>query len=231
VSLAVAIDDPALYAAWALADALERRGIQIGGRPLARHWYANQAGAAPAPEGVELARRSSPPLVEILRIIDKVSQNLYAEMVLREVGRARQGTGSREAGLAEERAFLAECGIAETGYHFADGSGLSPSGLVTPAALTRLLRAMYHSPVRDAWISLLAVGGQDGTLAGRFGGRPAARRIRAKTGTHTHVAALAGYIESRSRGELAFSILANNYQAPAGEIRAVIDRIALLLAE
>lgn len=231
VTLRVAIDDPALYAAHALADALGRRGVQIAGRPRPRHWYANQEGAPPAPDGLELARRNSPPLVEILRIIDKVSQNLYAEMVLREVARARKGIGSREAGLGEARAFLAEMGIEDADCHFVDGSGLSPADLVTPAAVVKLLRHMHGSPVRDAWISLLPVGGEDGTLSVRFEGKPEARRIHAKTGTLDHAAALSGYAESRSHGLVAFSILTNNFNAPGAEIRAVIDKIALLLTE
>jgi serine-type D-Ala-D-Ala carboxypeptidase/endopeptidase (penicillin-binding protein 4) len=231
VALRVAIDDPALYAAHALADALGRRGVQVAGGPRARHWYSNQEGAPPAPSGVELARRSSPPLVEILRIIDKVSQNLYAEMVLREVARVRKGTGSREAGLEEARAFLTEMGIEDADCHFVDGSGLSPADLVTPAAVMKLLRHMHESPVRDAWISLLPVGGEDGTLSVRFEGKPEARRIHAKTGTLTHAAALSGYAESRSHGFVAFSILVNNFNAPGAEIRAVIDKIALMLTE
>lgn len=231
VTLRVAIDDPALYAAYALADALSRRGVQIGGRPRARHWYANQEGVPPAPGGVELARRSSPPLVEILRIIDKVSQNLHAEMVLREVARSRKGIGSREAGLEEARAFLAELGLEDADCHFVDGSGLSPSDLVAPAAVVKLLRYMHGSPVRDAWISLLPVGGEDGTLSARFNGKPEAHRIHAKTGTLDHAAALSGYAESRSHGLLAFSILTNNFNAPGAEIRAVIDKIALMLTE
>jgi D-alanyl-D-alanine carboxypeptidase/D-alanyl-D-alanine-endopeptidase (penicillin-binding protein 4) len=230
-SLLLAIDDPALYAACALAGALTRRGIAISGRPVALHRFANQTEAPPAPTGLGLARRDSPPLIELLRIIDKVSQNLHAEMVLREVARVRKGTGSREAGLEEAGAFYSEIGLADTQYRFLDGSGLSPGGLVAPAAVVKLLGAMYRSQYRDVWISLLPLGGEDGTLATRFEGSSEARRIHAKTGTLSHVAALSGYADSRSRGWLAFSILVNNFNAPGAEIRALIDKIALLLTE
>jgi D-alanyl-D-alanine carboxypeptidase/D-alanyl-D-alanine-endopeptidase (penicillin-binding protein 4) len=236
--LLLAIDDPALYAAYALSDALTRRGVAISGRPVARHRFANEVldlttgpAASPAASGVELARRSSPPLVELLRIIDKVSQNLHAELVLREVARLRRNIGSREAGLEELRQFLTEAAIEETSYRIEDGSGLSRLNLVTPDTVARLLAHMYRSPHRDAWLSLLPIGGEDGTLASRFDGNPEARRIRAKTGTVSHVSALAGYVESRSRGLLAFSILANNYNAPASEIRTIIDRIGIVLAQ
>jgi D-alanyl-D-alanine carboxypeptidase/D-alanyl-D-alanine-endopeptidase (penicillin-binding protein 4) len=230
-TLLLAIDDPALYAARALAEALARRGIRIGGSAAARHRYANQESTPAGTGGVELARRASPPLIEALRIIDKVSQNLHAEMVLREVARARRGTGSGEAGLEEARAFLAEAGIEESEYRFEDGSGLSRLGLVTPAAIAKLLCYMYASPHRDAWISLLPLGGEDGTLSTRFNGNREGRRIRAKTGSLGHVAALSGYAESKTRGMVAFAILANNFNAPSSEVRAVIDRIALALAE
>ena len=226
----LALDDPALYAAFALADALTRRGVAISGRPVARHRFANQDNLPP-PAGVELARRTSPPLLEVLRIIDKVSQNLHAELVLREVARARHNIGSRQAGLEESRQFLAEAGVEETGYRFEDGSGLSRLNLVTPDSVVRLLRHMHRSPNKDAWLSLLPVGGQDGTLSTRFDKDPAGPRIRAKTGTLSHVSALSGYVDSTSRGRLAFSILVNNYNPPASEIRSVIDRIGVLLTE
>ncbi|HOK45438.1 MAG TPA: D-alanyl-D-alanine carboxypeptidase/D-alanyl-D-alanine-endopeptidase [Bryobacteraceae bacterium] len=230
IPLLLAVHDPALYAAHALADALARRGVSIGGRAVARHRFANEEAPAEA-RGVVLARRTSPPLIEALRVIDKVSQNLHAEMVLREVARIRRGKGSREAGLEEMRAFLTEVGVGAHEYDFADGSGLSRLGLVTPGALCKLLRYMYDSPHRETWLSLLPLGGEDGTLSTRFNGRRDARRIRAKTGSLTHVATLAGYAESKTRGMVAFAILANNFNAPGSEIRAVIDRIALMLTE
>jgi D-alanyl-D-alanine carboxypeptidase/D-alanyl-D-alanine-endopeptidase (penicillin-binding protein 4) len=228
--LLLAIDDPALYAACALADALERRGIEIRGRPVARHRFPSDE-AAGQPEGVELARRTSPPLGETLTILDKVSQNLHAEMALREVARVRRGTGSRQAGLEEERDFLKEAGIERGEYQFADGSGLARSGLVTPAAIVALLRYMYASMYRDQWISLLPVGGEDGTLGTRFNGNRAAARIHAKTGSLSHVAALSGYAEKASGGMLAFSILVNNFNSQGADVRALIDKIALLVAE
>lgn len=226
----VAMHDPALYAARALTDALRRRGVAVRGEPVARHRYANEPAPSSPAENVELASRESPPLIEILRVIDKVSQNLHAEIVLREVGRVVRGHGSREAGLLELAAFLDEVGVGREEYRFLDGSGLSRLNLVTPAAIVRLLEYMYRSPHRESWLALLPIGGEDGTLSSRFGGAPAARRIRAKTGTLSLSNALAGYAESR-RGMLAFAILANNALAPAAEVRAAIDKIALLLAE
>ena len=211
------IEDPALYAACAFRDALARRGIAIRGEARAVHLYPNQVadlknGPAPEPEpGVELARRDSAPLVEDLRITAKVSQNLHAEMALRAVARARRHIGSREAGIAEQQAFLDEVGIDRASYTFADGSGLSRLDLVTPAAVVRLLAHMYHSAVRDVWVGLLPVAGQDGTLHARFAGTPLTGRVFAKTGTLSHAGALSGYARRRNGRMLAFSILVNNY--------------------
>ncbi len=231
------IDDPALYAAYALRDRLLRHGIAIRGEARARHLFPSQVadlenGPAPNPEeGVELALRESAPLVEDLRITAKVSQNLHAEMALRAVAKARRRIGSREAGLAEMRVFLEEAGIGHGGYTFADGSGLSRLDLISPAAVAGLLAYLYRSAVRDQWLSLLPVSGQDGTLHARFAGSRAAGRIRAKTGSLSHVAALSGYAR-RGNGELlAFSILVNNYNGPAAVVTAAIDRICELMVE
>jgi len=231
------IEDPALYAACALRDALARRGIAIRGEARAVHLYPNQVaalatGPAPEPEpGVELARRDSAPLVEDLRITDKVSQNLHAEMALRAVAKARRHVGSREAGIAEEQAFLDEVGIDRASYTFADGSGLSRLDLVSPAAVVMLLAYMYHSAAQDAWISLLPVAGVDGTLHARFAGTAAAGRIFAKTGTLSHVAALSGYARRKNGKMLAFSILVNNYNGPPADLRAAIDQVCALMVE
>jgi serine-type D-Ala-D-Ala carboxypeptidase/endopeptidase (penicillin-binding protein 4) len=231
------VEDPALFAAVAFRDALARRGIAIRGEARAVHLYPHQVadltnGPAPDPEpGVELARRDSAPLLEDLRVTDKVSQNLHAEMALRAVARARRHVGSREAGIAEEQAFLDEVGIDRAGYTFADGSGLSRLDLVSPTAVVRLLVHMHHSAARDAWVSLLPVAGVDGTLHARFAGTTAAERIFAKTGTLSHVAALSGYAHRVNGQMLAFSILVNNYNGPAADLRAAMDRVCTLMLE
>jgi len=231
------IDDPALYAACALRDALARRGVAIRGAARALHLYPNQAGdlrkgpvAAPGP-GVELAVRESAPLLEDLRITDKTSQNLHAEMALRAVARARRQIGSREAGLAEMQAFLDEAGIERGSYRLADGSGLSRSDLVSPAAMVRLLAYLYESKLREQWLSLLPTGGEDGTLHARFVRTPAAGNIYAKTGTLAHTSALSGYARRKDGHMLAFSILVNNYDVPASEVRALMDRICTLMVQ
>ena len=231
------IHEPALYAAVALRDSLIRRGVTVRGPAVARHAYPNQfesletAPPAAAPAGVELARRESAPLAEDLRITNKVSQNLHAEMVLRAVARARRNIGSRQAGLLELADFLKEVGIEKSEYEFNDGSGLSRMNLVSPAAVVKLLRYLYASPQRDLWMGLLPVAGEDGTLNARFKGTAGAGRIRAKTGTIAHVNALSGYAETNSGRRLAFAILVNNSGVPNSEVRSAIDKIGSLIVE
>lgn len=229
VELLLGVEDPARYAAMALRRALEERGVVVDGEAAARHaWPGDTVEAA---EGLELARRVSAPLIEDLRVTDKVSQNLHAELALRAVGKARRGSGSFEAGLDEMKAFIGEAGIAPDAYTFSDGSGLARLNLVTPSAVMKLLRHMYTGPLRDDWLSLLPVGGQDGTLSTRFGDSPGAGRVHAKTGSLSHVSALSGYIQRTDGRWVAFSILVNNYRAPAVEVRGVMDRICNLIVE
>ena len=127
----LAVDDPAVFAAAMLRDALVRRGVSIRGSAAASHLLPNQVddpkrgSGPPAATGVEVAQRTSPPLIQLLQVIDKVSQNLHAEVMLREVGAVRRGIGSREAGQEEMKTFLAEIGISAGEYHLVDGSGLS----------------------------------------------------------------------------------------------------------
>ena len=117
----------------------------------------------------------SAPLLEDLRVTDKVSQNLHAELLLRAVGRARRNVGSFEAGFEEMKAFLAEAGIAPEAYNFRDGSGLARLNLVTPATVIKLLRYMYAGAAARGVAFDAAGGGQDGTLSYRFGDTPGRR--------------------------------------------------------
>jgi D-alanyl-D-alanine carboxypeptidase/D-alanyl-D-alanine-endopeptidase (penicillin-binding protein 4) len=231
------IEDPALYGAKALGQMLEQRGITVEGPVTAHHVYPEevadltQAPAVPQNSATELARHTSAPLLEDLRITDKVSQNLHAELALRAVARARRNIGSFEAGREEMKAFLGEVGVESGAYTLFDGSGLSRLDLVTPAAVVKLLRYMYDSPARVNWISLLPVAGIDGTLSSRLGEGPVLGRIHAKTGSLSHVSALSGYAERRDGQWVAFSILANNYNGSAPEIRGIMDRICTLIME
>jgi len=226
----LAVDDPAVYAAAVLRGALERRGVAVRGGAIARHRFPKDAAADSAP-AVVLATRSSPPLARLLEVIDKVSQNLHAEAVLREAGVVLKHEGSREAGLAATDDFLDGIGVRKASYAFYDGSGLARNTMVTTDAIVRLLVHMDQSSRRVEWQRLLPGAGSEGTLAKRFADHPEARRIGAKTGSLAHVRALSGYVDSASQGRLAFSLLVNNFDASDEEIARVVDQLALTLAE
>jgi D-alanyl-D-alanine carboxypeptidase/D-alanyl-D-alanine-endopeptidase (penicillin-binding protein 4) len=229
VAETIAVDDPALYGAMALYDALTRRGVAISGRPMARHRLA--ADDYEPSQGPVLASRTSPPLLHLLQTMDKVSQNLFAELMLREVGRVVRHQGTREAGLDELNGMLAELGSPKDDSRLEDGSGLSRNAMITARLMTRLLTFMYGSKYREEWLSLLPVGGEDGTLQHRLCCIADGKGIRAKTGSLSRAIALSGYADSKSRGKLAFSIIVNDFSAPGSEIRAWVDKIAVALLE
>jgi serine-type D-Ala-D-Ala carboxypeptidase/endopeptidase (penicillin-binding protein 4) len=233
--LSLGIDDPARYAALAFRQLLQARGVVVTGNAVSRHFFPyeaadlKQAAPADADSGTILAKRISAPLIEDLRVTAKVSQNLHAELDLRAVGKARRNIGTVEAGLEELKAFLTEIGVPPNGYNINDGSGLARLNLVNPATVVHLLRYMYASPARENFLSILPIGGQDGTLNSRFSSPELAGRIHAKTGSLSHVSALSGYAQRRRGDWIAFSILVNNYNGPTGEVRAVMDKICELL--
>jgi D-alanyl-D-alanine carboxypeptidase/D-alanyl-D-alanine-endopeptidase (penicillin-binding protein 4) len=222
ITESVAMDDPAQSAAALLREALIHRGVNIHGAAIARH-------LPQAIQGPVLAHRTSPPLSEILQVMDKASQNLHAEVLLREVGFRRRNLGTREASLTELSAFLRELNIDQDEFAFSDGSGLARNSLVTPAAIVKLLTALYQSSDRELWMSLWPIGGLDGTLEHRFNKRPEAQRIQAKTGSISHVRALSGYALAKDDTPLAFSILVNNFAGDTRLISKFLDEAGLAL--
>lgn len=177
-----------------------------------------------------VARRLSPPLSEIVAVINKVSQNLHAELMLREIGRAKGGRAARSAGVEQLASWLAGLVPDTRELALVDGSGLSRQALASPRVLTAVLRAMAASAEGEVFSQSLPAAGVDGTLSARFRGLGDASAIRAKTGSVRHVAALSGYATQKT-GRLAFSIVANHATAPAQEIRAAIDRIGMAILE
>src|SRR6185312_6454659 len=226
----VAVADPALFAAEALKQALEERGIVVNGEARALHRDLNNVAdpldaplLASLPSGTELASLESAPLWQIVQVVNKVSQNLHAEMLLREVGYATRNVGTLAAGLDERQKFLQQAGITNDGYDFGDGSGLARQGVTTPASTVMLLRYMWTRPEKKLWLESLPVGGVDGSLRRRFKGLDGGDRVHAKTGSLSHVAALSGYLLTRSGRWIVFSIMANAEVGNAPEVGMLFD--------
>jgi len=236
--LRLGIDDPAHYAAWRLRALLEARGVRVTGAVSARHRPLVPAddpatrGAAPparAPRQEAIARLAPPPLAEDLMLINKVSQNLHAELMLRRLGR-RDGSGSIADGLAVVRAMLDRAGVRRTDYDFSDGSGMSTYDRLAPRGVVGFLRWADAQPWGAAWRATLPVGGVDGTLARRFRGTALESRLFAKTGSLNATVALSGYMIARSGRTLIFSFYANDIPEGAGAT-AAMDAALELIAE
>src|SRR5207249_764847 len=196
----LAVPDPAEFAALLLKAALEKRGIVVSGKALARHLYPLDALERGKPslaraktlqpnylQEERVANNLSIALIETLKIMMKVSHNLYAEILLRKLGGDSVGVGSIESGVAAIRTILEKTGTAKENLHFSDGSGMSRTDLITPESLTRLLQYMHKHPQGQLFQAVLPIGGIDGTLEHRMRQTPAAGQIHAKTGTSKFV--------------------------------------------
>jgi serine-type D-Ala-D-Ala carboxypeptidase/endopeptidase (penicillin-binding protein 4) len=236
---AASVDRPALYFARMLRVSLVGRGIEVtGDAGEYEDVYAtvppgNASNGSDGPAASDLRvllTHRSPPLSEFARVQMKVSQNLYAETLLRTLG-AQTGPGTAAAGRAVVRDVLGSWGVDTDAYVQADGSGLSRYNYVCADTIVRILRRLYNDPRhRDAFIATLPIGGQDGTIARRFVGMRAAGNVRAKTGSISNVRALSGYVTTLDGEALVFSILANNFTVPQATIDAATDAIIERLA-
>jgi D-alanyl-D-alanine carboxypeptidase/D-alanyl-D-alanine-endopeptidase (penicillin-binding protein 4) len=208
----------AAAAARALAAALERRGVDVRGKPR-----AGRAPEAAAP----LASDASDPLREIVRHMNRESDNFYAELLLKELGASSTGVGTSEAGAQVVRDELRRARVPLAGVRIADGSGLSLDDRLTANALVAILRAGADDPsIRDAFVMSLAVAGVAGTLRERLGTRPTRGQVIGKTGTTNASCSLAGFVRRR----YAFAIIQNGSPVPYWSARVAQDRFVTALA-
>ena len=159
--------------------------------------------------------------------MNKPSDNLYAELLLKVVGAQVEGTpGSAEKGKKVLNKLLAEMGVDVEAIRFSDGSGVSRYGLLSPDAIISLLANMYQNfSVRNEFIASLPIAGVDGTLSRRMKGMAAEGIVHAKTGSLGGVSTLAGYTTADDGEVLAFSIMMSHFVGSTWPFRAVQDRI------
>jgi D-alanyl-D-alanine carboxypeptidase/D-alanyl-D-alanine-endopeptidase (penicillin-binding protein 4) len=210
------IADPAWFTGNLFWEALQAEGLRLRGKVV--------KGASP-PGAKTLAVHRSQALADLLRTMNKESDNLYAEQVLKVLGAERMGPpGSAEKGIQAVRMFLDTLGVKPEGCRLVDGSGLSRANALSPEVLVKVLAWMYRQfKLSPEFVSTLPVAGEDGTLTRRLS--QASRLSRAKTGTLTGVSSLAGYAVNKRGEVLAFAVLVNGAAVPASEIRDLQDEL------
>lgn len=210
------IADPAWFTGNLFREALLAEGLRIRGKVVKE---------ASPPDAKTLAVHRSQALADLLRTMNKESDNLYAEQVLKALGAERMGPpGSAEKGIQVVKMFLDTLGVKPEGYRLVDGSGLSRANALSPEVLVKVLAWMYRQfKLSPEFVSTLPVAGEDGTLTRRLS--QASRLSRAKTGTLSGVSSLAGYAVNRRGEVLAFAVLVNGASVPASEIRDLQDEV------
>jgi D-alanyl-D-alanine carboxypeptidase/D-alanyl-D-alanine-endopeptidase (penicillin-binding protein 4) len=227
VILDVPIDNPALYVSTLFRSALEHHRIRVRGNVLTATEWGEPIAYSRLPI---LAEFTSPPLRDILTVMNRMSHNLCAEMVLKTVGKESSGTGSFAAGVDYVRSMLQRNGLTSEELVMSDGSGLSRLNLCTPSLVARLLWMLWRSPWRAEFVSSLARPGEPGTLRTRLVGTLAEKNVAAKTGTLDNVSTLAGYVTTRDGEVLCVAIMTNHLLVPETVARNLQDLICMRLA-
>jgi D-alanyl-D-alanine carboxypeptidase/D-alanyl-D-alanine-endopeptidase (penicillin-binding protein 4) len=235
----ISVHRPSLWAASILLRVLKSHGISVAGTAQSRDSRVPERERF-NPEGKhELAFVTGNPLGEIIKATNKFSVNLYAELLLRTVGRERAAmlssadgpgreVGDDERGVNLVRLWLTRQGIKTSGLAIHDGSGLSRLDLITPRATVELLESIHKTNAGGVFTDSLPVAATDGTLRGRL--EPLIGRVSAKTGALTYDNSLSGYLTASDRQVFAFSVICNDFVS-AGSSISLIDRLVLALAE
>jgi D-alanyl-D-alanine carboxypeptidase/D-alanyl-D-alanine-endopeptidase (penicillin-binding protein 4) len=238
----VGLDNPADFAGWLIARELAARGVKVRGKVIRIH--------RPVASRTSVVRDldfilnpawyvDAMPLSEMISATNKISQNLFAELLIRRLnsGRAadaadadQTAVDNLERGLAAAREVFEAAGIPRAGYDFSDGSGMSTYNRLSPRATIALLRWAKTQPWGEAWYASLPIAGVDGTLKRRFLGTPLAGNLAAKTGSLNATTALSGRFRARSGRMLTFAFFAND--VPDGtNATAAMETALLVLAE
>jgi D-alanyl-D-alanine carboxypeptidase/D-alanyl-D-alanine-endopeptidase (penicillin-binding protein 4) len=227
----LSVHNPALRAATTFKQLLSARGIQVEGDLATRDFRAPESQRFDPQNGIELAYIESAPLASIVRTTNKESNNLYAELIFRALGKEKGASvpdpdprknaarGDDEAGVAVVKKWLSDHNIDATSLALHDGSGLSRLDLITPESAVRLLAVASQTSWHQNFYDSLPVAGHDGTLQGRL--KNITGRVVAKTGSLTYDHSLSGYATMQSGDVLVFSIICNDATDKTHPVRTI----------
>ncbi len=207
-----------------LKTTLTQKGVDVTGEVV--------SGTVPS-EANRVATHLSPPLADIIKLMNKPSDNWIAEMLFKAIGAEVKGEpGTWKKGREAVAEFLGEIMDEPPAHRFVDGSGLSRYNLLNTELLTKLLVYIYHNfELMPEFMTSLPIAGVDGTLKNRMQGMYAEKTLRAKTGTLSGVSALAGYTTTADGEVFAFGILVSHYVGSAASARGIQDKIGNYLTQ
>ena len=223
----VTVNNPTQYAMVILKDVLQKKGIKVKG-------FAMDVDDISVPLNFsnmkKLCTTYSPPLKEIIKVINKNSQNFFAEQLLKTIGLEKEGFGSVANGVKAESDLFKNIGINPESMIIVDGSGLSRLDYATTKQFVTLLNYMYKSNCFVPFYNSLSIAGVDGTLGDRLQNTNARDKIRAKAGYLEGVRSLSGYAFTGDNEPIAFSIIVNNFNVPVKLAENIQDLVCLRLA-
>ena len=225
-SLNTKLPDATYYLANNLKTNLLKNGITIEGKVIDQ----SNSNVQLEPRK-KLMKYTSPKLVDIVYFINQTSNNAMSEALLKTTGFYEKGDFSLDTGRAIVNKHLTKRTFDFDGFHFADGSGLSRSNVVTPISQVKFLSALMEEKHFDAYFKSLPIAGQTGTLKSMFINSESNGQVFAKTGTLNRVKTLAGYVKTKSGKLLTFSLLINNYNGSVAQVKQKMETILAPMIE
>jgi D-alanyl-D-alanine carboxypeptidase/D-alanyl-D-alanine-endopeptidase (penicillin-binding protein 4) len=214
-SIDAAVPDPAGYALAVALAQLRARGV-INAAPL-----VNRSKILLAKNARTIWTHASPPLAKLMPRFWIPSDNLYGELLLKEIGYVTGGSpGTTAKGIAYEKAWMRTFGIDPATMTLADGCGMSQYDRITPRDLGAILQHDWNGPYRQIVLDSLPVGGSRGTIEG-IAGTAAAGRVFAKTGSMLHVRGLAGYLATERHGAVTFTFTVDDWNGAYPDLAAL----------
>lgn len=222
--LKASIPDPPLFLARLFKAMLDSAGITVSGSPTTGRLINKK----PVEETELIDEVTSPPLERIIEVLNHESVNLYAEHLLKEMGKVFRNSGSTASGIEILYGFLEDAGINGTGIFLEDGSGMSPMNAITSQGLAWILLFMRNRSANFAgFYNSMPDAGREGTLKSSFKNPAFYSNLKAKSGSMTRVRSYAGFFKTRLGNEMVFSIIINNFSGPSQRIIGGIEDIIL----
>ncbi|MBC8046487.1 MAG: D-alanyl-D-alanine carboxypeptidase/D-alanyl-D-alanine-endopeptidase, partial [Fimbriimonadaceae bacterium] len=209
--------------------ALEKNGITIE-QQVTTMYAIKRLGIKLNKKRNVLLKHTSAPLIEIINETNLESINLYAETLLKTIGKEQLNDGSTTSGSKVVRSYWGEKGMNLKGFNMEDGSGLSRLNVITTMQMCSFLKYAYAQNNFNIYKNSLPVSGESGTLKSITNGTTAEGKIFAKSGSMSKVRSYSGYVQTKSGKLLCFSVMMNNYTCGSAEIKQKLENIMIYMA-